>query len=422
MKPLHHLLVALLGSATLLLAGCGGGASIIDPVDNSSAVNGQAVQVAAESSGTFVNLVTTSVTICVPGTSNCQTIPNVHVDTGSTGLRLLASAVTLPLPALRNASSGNRFHTCAAFADGVTWGPVAQADVKLGGQTGSTISIQLIKNTSDGAPVPAACSGQGTVEDSTDLLGSNGVLGIGLFLQDCGATCVNSLVGMYYDCSSQGDCTDSRMALAQQVSNPVAALPAHNNGVVLQLPDIAATGARSVSGTLLMGIGTRSNNTLTGTRLAVPASGLRAGFLSASYNGRVLSNSFIDSGSSVYFVDDASLPLCPSNTSSGDLSSWYCPGSSAALSQLTFNLTLTGSDGQTATSTFAIANTQFLFGQSGAANLWAFNNLGAPSGGSFGASLDLGLPFFFGKSVFTAIETKTTPNGVGPYFAFQAYP
>lgn len=422
MKALRRLEKALPWLAALLLAGCGGGSSIIDPVDNTTTVNTQPIQVAAESSGTFVNLVTTSVTICVPGTSNCQTIPNVHVDTGSTGLRLLASTVTLPLPAVRNSSTGNRFHACAAFADGVTWGPLAQADVKLGSQTGSTISIQLIKNTSDGALVPSACSGQGTVEDSIALLGSNGILGIGVFLQDCGATCVNSVVGMYYDCSTLGICTDSRIPLAQQVSNPGAALPEHNNGVVLQLPDVVATGARSVSGTMLLGIGTRSNNTLTGTRLSVPSTGLRAGYLSASYNGRVLTNSFIDSGSSVYFVDDSSIPTCPSNTVSGDLSDWYCPGTGTALSQQTFNVTLTGSDGQTVSSTFSIANTQFLFGQPGAANLWAFNNLGAPAGGTFGASLDLGLPFFFGKSVFTAFETKTTPNGAGPYFAFQAYP
>ena len=29
-----------------------------------------------------------------------------------------------------------------------------------------------------------------------------------------------------------------------------------------------------------------------------------------------------------------------------------------------------------------------------------------------------GLPFFFGRTVFTAIEGQTTPGGVGPYFAF----
>nr|WP_249193126.1 DUF3443 family protein [Burkholderia cenocepacia] len=37
------------------------------------------------------NVLYTSVTICMPGTSNCQTIDNVLVDTGSFGLRLFNS-------------------------------------------------------------------------------------------------------------------------------------------------------------------------------------------------------------------------------------------------------------------------------------------------------------------------------------------
>src|SRR5690242_9628851 len=45
-----------------------------------------------------------SVTICVPGTSNCQTIGGILIDTGSSGLRVLASAVSLPLPQQNNAA------------------------------------------------------------------------------------------------------------------------------------------------------------------------------------------------------------------------------------------------------------------------------------------------------------------------------
>lgn len=406
--------------AAVALSACGGGGSS-GSTDNGPANNIQAIQVAVDATGTFVNLVTTSVTICVPGTSTCQTIPNVHVDTGSTGLRLLASAVRIALPAVRNTSTGNRYHGCAAFADGVTWGPLAAADVRLGDQTSSTVSIQLIKDGSDGAPVATDCSDKGAVEDSPQQLGSNGVLGIGLFLEDCGPVCAGNAVGAYFDCTSGGVCTDTRIPVALQVANPAAALPTHNNGVVLQLPSIAANGASSVTGNLIMGIGTRSNNTLTGTRLQVPATGLQAGYVAASFNGRQMPNSFIDSGSSVYFFDDPSIPTCPRNTPSGDLSSWYCPGSATSLSTLTFQVTLTGSDGVSASSNFSVANTQFLFGQPGAANLWAFDNLGAPSGGTFGLSLDLGLPFFFGKSVFTAFETRTTPNGAGPFFAFQPF-
>ena len=61
-----------------------------------------------------------SVTICVPGTSQCQTIDNILVDTGSTGLRLLAGQVTIPLPQEKDAN-GNPLEDCSVFLDGYTW-------------------------------------------------------------------------------------------------------------------------------------------------------------------------------------------------------------------------------------------------------------------------------------------------------------
>src|SRR5471030_982150 len=45
-----------------------------------------------------VNTLFTSVTVCVPGTTTCQTIDHIEVDTGSFGLRILSEALTLALP------------------------------------------------------------------------------------------------------------------------------------------------------------------------------------------------------------------------------------------------------------------------------------------------------------------------------------
>jgi len=39
------------------------------------------------------------------------------------------------------------------------------------------------------------------------------------------------------------------------------------------------------------------------------------------------------------------------------------------------------------------------------------------SGPGFTTGIDLGLPFFYAKSVFTAIEGASTPGGTGPYIA-----
>jgi hypothetical protein len=46
--------------------------------------------------------------------------------------------------------------------------------------------------------------------------------------------------------------------------------------------------------------------------------------------------------------------------------------------------------------------------------------LGGPSisSSNFPAGFDWGLPFFFGRNVFVAIENATTTAGTGPYWAY----
>ncbi len=60
----------------------------------------------------------TSVTVCVPNTTTCQTIDHILVDTGSSGLRLLSSTgggeLTIPLP-VQNDSSGNPWPSALSF-------------------------------------------------------------------------------------------------------------------------------------------------------------------------------------------------------------------------------------------------------------------------------------------------------------------
>jgi hypothetical protein len=44
-------------------------------------------------------------------------------------------------------------------------------------------------------------------------------------------------------------------------------------------------------------------------------------------------------------------------------------------------------------------------------------NLGGPYQGG-GGDFDWGLPFFFGRNIYTAIEGQSTPGGAGPYWAY----
>jgi len=407
-----------LASLVALLVACGGnGAPTLASNGATGPVsNTQPIIVSGGPTGEFANMMTTSVTICVPGTGACQTIPDVQVDTGSTGLRLLASAVTLALPAV--AGSGGNYSECATFADGFVWGPLASADVQLAGEVAPSMSIQLIQDNGVGPAIPATCASQGTAEDGLTALGANGILGIGTFLQDCGPYCALNISPYFYTCTSGGTCTEAAISLALQPSNPAGFFAQDNNGVVLQLPAVAATGATSANGTMLFGIGTQTNNMLSTAAIGVPASGAGAGSFTAVYNGNTYANSFFDSGSAALYFDDSSIPTCPAST----LSSLYCPGTAASLSATPISVALTGSNGATATASLTLANAQFLLTQANASTLNAFSNLGGPTATTLTNAFDFGVPSFFGNSVFTAFEQSTTPAGNGPYFAFQPYP
>src|SRR5204863_5088971 len=107
-----------------------------------STLNMQSVLVNAGPNNDYVNGLFTSVTICQPGTSTCQTVSGILVDTGSSGLRVLSSAMNLTLP--QQTSGGAPVVECAQFQDGFTWGPIQTADLKLSGETASSVPIQVI--------------------------------------------------------------------------------------------------------------------------------------------------------------------------------------------------------------------------------------------------------------------------------------
>src|SRR5579871_6987714 len=108
---------------------------MIPPVTSGN--NVQPVMVNSGPTGNYANGIFTSVTVCMPSSSTCQTINGVLVDTGSYGLRLLSSAgggaLTMSLPQ-QNGSNGNPVGECAEFVSGFTWGPVVTADVQIAGE------------------------------------------------------------------------------------------------------------------------------------------------------------------------------------------------------------------------------------------------------------------------------------------------
>lgn len=404
MKNLRTFLTFLVSVACAFSVGCGGGSSSKTNVITTSGANVVPITVNGGLPGDYVDAAFTSVTVCVPGTSTCKTIDNVLVDTGSPGLRIVSSALAVALPQQKTAS-GNPVVECLPFVSSYTWGPVQTADVQIGGEKASSVPIQVLSDTDFTTPAACASSGSNNPADTVQSLGANGLLGVGLLAQDCGpsAECITTgNAGLYYQCPSQDCATTGTLtgeALAQQVTNPVALFSTDNNGVIVELPVVSGAEV-TVSGSLVFGIGTQSNNALGGATVYTPD---QFGNFTTTYNGQAYSSSFIDSGSNGYFFLDSSVAGVPP-TCAGS-SGFYCPNSTTP-----FSVTNQGSNGAKGTIKFSVANADTFFNTGDA----AFGDLG----GEFPGAFDWGLPFFFGRNVFVAIEGASTPGGSGPFWAY----
>ncbi|MCP3728272.1 DUF3443 domain-containing protein [Paraburkholderia sp. CNPSo 3272] len=412
LRPFRFLSGAALVALVSLVAACGGGggsgnsssgsnssgssgsgsSAVPSPTQQptaATAANTVGVVVNRGLTGTLPNIPTVSVTICVAGTSTCQTVDNVQVDTASFGLRLLASALPNLLSSLSPVTAnGGNLAECTAFADGYTWGTVRSADVKIGGETASNIPIQVI---GDLGSVPAACAGFGSAQDTVQDLGANGILGIGVAPYDN--------LGTYYSCPGDTNCVTATVTQTQLVANPVPKFGTDGNGVILQMAPVSDSGAPSATGTLVFGIGTQSNNAMTAAQSYSTDSW---GRLSSTFNGRTL-QTFLDSGSNAIFFVDSALPQC-----GGNLGTFYCPTSTQS-----FSAALVSNNGATTgTATFNVANANALLGSG--AN-YAANNLAGQFGSS--ADLDLGLSFFYGRYVYYGMDMSAS-GGKAPFVAF----
>jgi hypothetical protein len=364
-------------------------ASVI--VDQGPTVNGSPIG--------SVNTLFTTITVCAPGsTTSCQTIDHIQVDTGSYGLRLLAPVLTLTLPVEKLANSSNSLVECTIFLDGYSWGPVATADVQIGGETAQSLPVQVIGD-SRFPTVPANCSGMGTAEDTVSAFGANGILGIGPFELGCG-DCDTVTHGIYYACGTT--CAETVVPTAMQEPNPVTRFAADNNGSIIDLPAVASTGAATLTGSLIFGIDTQSNNQ-SGTQTVLTVNGLAE--LTMTFLGQALTNSFMDSGSNGIFFADSNIAPCMTTDTD-----FYCPGNT-----LTLALSIQGQNGVMVNNlTFGVGNAQTMLNNNPSFNVFPLLAGTIPAGNP--GTFDYGLAFFYGKRVAVAVDK--TSVGTGPYIAF----
>jgi Protein of unknown function (DUF3443) len=404
--------VALCASVCLSVLSCGGGGSVASLGSGGSGSSGGStpssnvvsvvVDAGPTSTSPDVNTLFTTVTVCVPDTTSCQTIDHIQVDTGSFGLRILAPVLTLSLP-VQTLTNGAALLECTPFVDGYSWGPVALADVQISGEMASSVPVQVIGDPNF-TSVPANCSSVGPPEDTVAAFGANGILGVGVFAQDCGSGCVTNVDNdIYYSCTSTL-CEPTTLALASQVPDPVTLFATDNNGVIIQLPTVAAQGAATVTGSMIFGIDTQTNNKSGDQTVLTVDSNF--GDFTTVFNGQSLNQSFLDTGSNGLYFNDTSLATC---TATG-LTGFYCPATTQA-----FSATLQGQNNVSANVSFSVGDAQTLGGND--ASLVAFPTLA----GTFTSSADTfdwGLPFYYGRTVYTAFENETTSVGTGPYVAF----
>jgi hypothetical protein len=388
------------------------------------------------------NILYATVKVCHPTSGQCVDIDHVQVDTGSVGLRVLASKVqSLGLSPVEVDSGPPALNAweCFPFVIGGLWGANATATVGLGRQMTAPLAIQLIEdNPSAALQAPADCqaAADNMILTSAGALGSNGILGIGSTNVDCGYTCRSGNYGtghiQYYGCpagapSITACSTNTQVADVFQVSNPIFKLvnSNYNTGMVLAMPAVTNPGAATASGELIFGVDTvtggagLSNNTVpTGvTKVMLGMDSSPANLpsylnittqLLRGANVQTFISSYLDTGTNGLFFQDGSpspIPRCVGST-------WYCP---------TSNLTLDAilSDGGSATNAvplrFQVGNAEALFSTSNS----AFGDAaGAPPANSTDA-FSWGMPFFYGRRVYMSIWDITNDIGT-PWYAWSA--
>jgi hypothetical protein len=387
--------------------GGGGGTQTPSSTNNVMALTVNGSLCSPATSASYPNKPCVSVTICAPGTTNCQTINDILLDTGSYGLRVFQSVLTVPLSPIKT-SSGAQIAECIEYLDNASdWGPIELASVVLGGEPAVQIPVHVI-NSGFFPSAAANDAGCTNLDTSPSEAGFNGILGVGPYAQDCGSFCANYADNTYYYACSGSSCTPTAVTLSNQVQNPVSLLPQDNNGVLVELPALSGDSSASANGYLVLGIGTQSNNSPSaGTSVYVidnnPIDSNYYMNISTTFQNTTYP-SFIDTGSNGLFFDSSGLlPAC-----SAPNSSWFCPQSLKTLSASN-----QGTGGSAISLSFGVGNFDSIISSS--------SEVSAEVGGGSVSStpqFDWGLPFFFGRSVYVGLEGTKSVLGTGPYWAY----
>lgn len=420
------------------------------------------------------NIPYVSVRLCAPGGTNCAWIDHIQIDTGSVGLRVLASAIptatlnSLPSVTYTSGTSTGNIGECYQFVLSYFWGGERSALVGFGGVPSKTApvpgtvtgsaNVQILNDPAIPAGAPSSCStaaGSGSAAESTALtIGANGVLGVGLYTDDTNSAAI------YYSCPdlTAGDCqalSTNQVSAAQVIPNPVWALSgsSYHNGVSLFLDTAATIRSRQVlynSYGVTLSDGTQLTNASAVAgylTFGIPASGTGSPtsvLLADRYSQRVSANvagvalpslgtgssggangAFIDSGSNSYFYTQIDIPttVLPLNTCSDNSFACETPAGSSAVISKAVVLCSVGTTSSACTSSsmpsgaysgsIGFEDADYLF--SNYVYSPVYEGLAAiqetTSGSNpFQGQFDFGLPFFLGRTTWFGIYDSANPT------------
>lgn len=398
-KPIRKLCLCFLVAAVVtLLAGCPPGPPLIR---NAIAITvGSNLFPGLGAGG--VNHPYVTLTICNPtNLTSCATVNNILLDTGSVGLRIFSSVLPISLPPISTGTNSGLFQ-CAVFGSGGVWGPVSQAAITMSNEPAVTVPIQVLAPAQGPAPATNSTCNLGTLTQPSDAA-LNGILGLAPFQHD-NDSLILANADVYFSCTSSGCGSPlTNVASAQQVANPIFALPQDNNGIIIKLPAVPNGGAVNEGGDLIFGLNTATpiNDPVALSGSATIHTIMKSSFQTPTTFNGVQSNAFVDTGSDAMFFP-STMPQCAS-----PLMVFYCPNSSTTL------IAQIDPAAANVSVPFQVGNATTL----AATGFTAFPNIG----GNFGSGFLWGMPFFYGKIVYIVYGPVTgSVTWNSPMWAFSS--
>ncbi len=398
--------------------------------------------------GVNQNRILVTVRVCAHGTSTCADVPDVLIDTGSTGLRLQKSALDQVAPGFVGAlppigaPDGGTLAGCTYFGSSDAWGRFYDLDVGFPDApalVARDVKVQVTDNDKDAPDRPSWTTPAGKSHRcEPGHATSNGTLGIGAQASDCREPCTMlPAKPKYFRCQGQS-CTPLTGNVPERfrVHNPVLSFARVDgkgfyNGIAIDFPAPASEGLDTLPGTLSFGFGVDPGHT-TAAVVLLPSTGYFTTY--ALSPGADKSTAFVY-GASYFDTGTQYLTFEPGNTNipkCSDNDTRYCPSSQAKVNLWLVSASRSGADPGSPAASGGTASPVIV-------NVGKWNG---PSSRGYGALTDaaevapstkddpssrsfvLGAPFFVNRRVHVLIDGQASTASkalVGPAYAVESH-